>query len=103
MSTELSTVEDDETHAAQNAAVTSSTGRPSAERQDSSNGCEKNAQSGTEKTDESHREELSSVAKFSILGPVTLAYFLWFLDLAVVSTATPKITSEFNSLDQIGW
>ncbi|KAH8906887.1 MFS general substrate transporter [Coniochaeta sp. PMI_546] len=38
-----------------------------------------------------------------ILLPVTLAYFLFFLDLAIVSTATPAITSRFNSLVDVGW
>lgn len=43
------------------------------------------------------------LARTLILGPVTLAYFLWFLDLAVVSTATPAITTQFNSLTDVGW
>lgn len=38
-----------------------------------------------------------------ILTSVTVAYFLFFLDLAVISTATPAITSEFDSLVDIGW
>lgn len=38
-----------------------------------------------------------------IVVPVTLSYFLIFLDLAVVSTATPAITSTFNSLTDVGW
>lgn len=38
-----------------------------------------------------------------ILTSVTLAYFLFFLDLAVMSTATPSITSQFNSLVDVGW
>ncbi|KAF6800944.1 major facilitator superfamily transporter [Colletotrichum sojae] len=38
-----------------------------------------------------------------IVVPVTLCYFLIFLDLAVVSTATPAITSSFNSLTDVGW
>ncbi|KAJ6072376.1 hypothetical protein N7467_010461 [Penicillium canescens] len=38
-----------------------------------------------------------------ILTSVTLAYFLFFLDLAVISTATPAITSQFNSLVDVGW
>lgn len=38
-----------------------------------------------------------------ILTSVTLAYFLFFLDLAVISTATPAITSEFDSLVDVGW
>ncbi|KAJ3485609.1 hypothetical protein NLG97_g6776 [Lecanicillium saksenae] len=38
-----------------------------------------------------------------ILTSVTLANFLFFLDLAVLSTATPAITSQFDSLIDIGW
>ncbi|KAL4905453.1 hypothetical protein BDW74DRAFT_152651 [Aspergillus multicolor] len=40
---------------------------------------------------------------WSILGPVTVAYFLVFLDMCVVSTATPAITQRFNSLVDVGW
>ncbi|OQE04920.1 hypothetical protein PENVUL_c028G01477 [Penicillium vulpinum] len=40
---------------------------------------------------------------WSILGPVTIAYFLVFLDMCVVSTATPAITQRFNSLVDVGW
>ena len=52
---------------------------------------------------EDTREYPSGIAKILILGPVTLTYFLFFLDLAVVSTATPAITSDFNSLIDVGW
>lgn len=45
----------------------------------------------------------SGVALWSILGPVTIAYFLVFLDMCVVSTATPAITQRFNSLIDVGW
>jgi hypothetical protein len=45
----------------------------------------------------------SGVALWSILGPVTIAYFLVFLDMCVVSTATPAITQRFNSLVDVGW
>jgi MFS family permease len=38
-----------------------------------------------------------------ILVAVMLAYFLVCLDLAVMSTATPSITSDFDSLVDIGW
>lgn len=38
-----------------------------------------------------------------ILISVTLAYFLFFLDVAVISTATPAITSQFDSLVDVGW
>lgn len=43
------------------------------------------------------------IALICILVPVTLTYFLFFLDLAVVSTATPAITSQFHSLVDVGW
>lgn len=46
---------------------------------------------------------VTGIARWLILGPVTLTYFTFFLDLAVLSTATPAITSEFNSLTDIGW
>ena len=49
------------------------------------------------------QSELSRIARILILVPVILTYFLWFLDLAVISTATPAITSEFNSLVDVGW
>jgi len=45
----------------------------------------------------------TGVALASILGPVTLAYFLVFFDMCVVSTAAPAITLQFNSLIDIGW
>ncbi|KAJ5826940.1 hypothetical protein N7447_003703 [Penicillium robsamsonii] len=51
--------------------------------------------------DESHFP--SGIALWSILGPVTIAYFLVFLDMCVVSTATPAITQRFNSLVDVGW
>ena len=49
------------------------------------------------------QSELSRIARVLVLVPVILTYFLWFLDLAVISTATPAITSEFNSLVDVGW
>ena len=39
----------------------------------------------------------------SILGGATLVYYLLFLDLAIISTATPAITTQFNDLIDIGW
>lgn len=39
----------------------------------------------------------------SILAGATMAYFLLFLDLAIISTATPAITTEFDALKDIGW
>ncbi|KAL9619498.1 MAG: hypothetical protein Q9160_005861 [Pyrenula sp. 1 TL-2023] len=39
----------------------------------------------------------------AILSGVTVSYYLLFLDMAIISTATPAITSEFDSLTDIGW
>ena len=39
----------------------------------------------------------------SILAGATMAYYLLFLDLAIISTATPAITTEFDALMDIGW
>lgn len=47
--------------------------------------------------------ELSRTSRVLVLVPVILTYFLWFLDLAVVSTATPAITTEFHSIVDVGW
>ncbi|KAI0377224.1 major facilitator superfamily domain-containing protein [Hypomontagnella monticulosa] len=52
---------------------------------------------------EEEKKYPSGVALWSILGPVTIAYFLVFLDMCVVSTATPSITAAFNSLVDVGW
>jgi len=53
--------------------------------------------------EEPKREYVTGIKKAMILGPITLTYFLFFLDLAVLSTATPAITSRFNSLVDVGW
>ena len=39
----------------------------------------------------------------SILAGATMAYYLLFLDLAIISTATPAITTQFDALIDIGW
>ncbi|KAK5680135.1 hypothetical protein LTR17_027555, partial [Elasticomyces elasticus] len=39
----------------------------------------------------------------SILAGATMIYYLLFLDLAIISTATPAITTEFDALIDIGW
>lgn len=45
----------------------------------------------------------TGVKLVSILAGVTVSYYLLFLDLAIISTATPAITSQFDSLTDIGW
>ncbi|KAF9237904.1 hypothetical protein DTO027I6_9717 [Penicillium roqueforti] len=64
-------------------------------------------QDGVEMSASIHNTELkrqypSGLAVTLILTSVTLAYFLFFLDLAVISTATPAITSQFDSLVDVG-
>ncbi|KAF2651563.1 putative efflux pump antibiotic resistance protein [Lophiostoma macrostomum CBS 122681] len=57
--------------------------------------------------DQSHlgqkSEPLSRAKLFSILLAIILSVFLTSLDSTIVATAIPHITSEFGSLDQIGW
>ena len=38
-----------------------------------------------------------------IFGSLMLSVFLFALDQLILSTAIPKIVSQFNSLDQVGW
>ncbi|KAI1087097.1 MFS general substrate transporter [Rostrohypoxylon terebratum] len=64
---------------------------------------ERDAQVQTVESAGYERQYVTGIARWLILGPVTLAYFTFFLDLAVLSTATPSITSEFDSLVDIGW
>ncbi len=40
---------------------------------------------------------------FIILGALCLAVFLVALDQTIISTAIPKITDHFNSIQDIGW
>lgn len=58
--------------------------------------------SGNETTDGDGKYP-TGMALWSVLGPITIAYFLVFLDMCVVSTATPAITRRFNSLIDVGW
>lgn len=45
----------------------------------------------------------SSWKLFSLLTGVGLAVFLVALDMTIVSTAIPKITDQFHSLQDVGW
>ncbi|KAF3769428.1 MFS general substrate transporter [Cryphonectria parasitica EP155] len=40
---------------------------------------------------------------FLVMSSLTLAVFLMLLDASIVATATPKITGDFHSLNDIGW
>ncbi|KAI8949275.1 major facilitator superfamily domain-containing protein [Xylaria longipes] len=48
-------------------------------------------------------EPVSGAHLAFMLGSLTLASFLIFLDTSIVSTAIPKITDEFHSLPDVGW
>lgn len=39
----------------------------------------------------------------AITGSVTLVFFLLMLDQSILSTAIPQITSNFQSLPDVGW
>lgn len=43
------------------------------------------------------------VRLFTLLVGVVLAMFLVALDMTIVSTAIPRISDEFQSLDDVGW
>lgn len=45
----------------------------------------------------------TGVALWAVLVPVTIGYFLYFLDTCIVATASPAITLRFDSLIDIGW
>ena len=54
--------------------------------------------------DPEHRYDYPTGLKLAlILTGATMAYYLLFLDLAIISTATPAITTEFDALIDIGW
>ena len=40
---------------------------------------------------------------FSILGAICLVCFLMLLDISIIVTAIPQITSDFHSLEDVGW
>lgn len=48
-------------------------------------------------------EYVTGIKVALILIPTTLVYFLLMLDASVIATAIPSITSEFDSLLDIGW
>ncbi|KAJ5375490.1 hypothetical protein N7517_007496 [Penicillium concentricum] len=49
------------------------------------------------------REYLTGLKLLFVLSGVTLVCFLVMLDTSIISTAIPRMTSEFHSLGDIGW
>jgi hypothetical protein len=52
---------------------------------------------------EEEHEYVTGVKLIFIIISVTLVYFLVMLDGSIVSTAIPQITSDFDSLLDVGW
>ncbi|KAK5172208.1 uncharacterized protein LTR77_003846 [Saxophila tyrrhenica] len=48
-------------------------------------------------------EYVTGFKLWTMMAGVTLVCFLMLLDISIVSTATPKITSDFHSLTNVGW
>ncbi|KAI8624365.1 MFS general substrate transporter [Xylariaceae sp. FL1651] len=48
-------------------------------------------------------EYIKGFKLFAVLASTALIFFLLLLDTSVISTAVPKITSEFHSLPDVGW
>ncbi|OOG00347.1 hypothetical protein ASPCADRAFT_202217 [Aspergillus carbonarius ITEM 5010] len=46
---------------------------------------------------------IKGIALVMVVSAVTLVVFLMLLDVSIVSTAIPHITSEFHSLDDVAW
>ncbi|KAK8067169.1 MFS multidrug transporter [Apiospora hydei] len=55
-----------------------------------------------EKTGES-AEYISGFRLLAVMIAVVLAAFLMLLDISIISTAVPRITSDFHSLPDVGW
>ncbi|KAH8593546.1 putative MFS transporter [Bisporella sp. PMI_857] len=48
-------------------------------------------------------EPISRIVFILLIASVTLVGFIYLLDVSIVSTAIPKITTEFRSLNDVGW
>ncbi|ORY70977.1 efflux pump protein [Pseudomassariella vexata] len=48
-------------------------------------------------------EYITGLKLWLVVGSLSMICFLLFLDLSIISTAIPRITSEFHSLPDVGW
>ena len=46
---------------------------------------------------------VTGLALFTILGAICLVCFLMLLDTSIIVTAIPQITTDFHSLQDVGW
>ncbi|KAH7159859.1 major facilitator superfamily domain-containing protein [Dactylonectria estremocensis] len=49
------------------------------------------------------QEYVSGWKLISLMISITMAAFLMLLDMSIITTAIPRITEQFHSLDDIGW
>ncbi|OAP57427.1 hypothetical protein AYL99_08165 [Fonsecaea erecta] len=61
------------------------------------------AQDASKTTESETAHHLTGSRLFLVLGGLGLAIYLFALDIAVISTAIPTITVQFNSTTAIGW
>lgn len=48
-------------------------------------------------------EYLAGLKLFTVMSGITVVMMLAMLDITIISTAIPQITSDFNRLEDIGW
>lgn len=58
---------------------------------------------GTAETSTPDQEYLSGFPLIILMVSMTLVAFLMLLDISIIATAIPRITSQFHSLDDVGW
>lgn len=59
--------------------------------------------SDTSRTDVASDYELTGIPLVLVITGLSLSIFLMSLDSSIISTAIPRITSDFNSTGDIGW
>ncbi|KAJ5822782.1 hypothetical protein N7447_005122 [Penicillium robsamsonii] len=69
----------------------------------STDGAKKNLEKDSSPAKSDEREYLIGLKLLFMLSGVTLVCFLVMLDTSIISTAIPRMTSEFHSLGDIGW
>ncbi|GKT52450.1 efflux pump mlcE [Colletotrichum spaethianum] len=68
-------------------------------------GHESTGDGGALMTDEGDREEeyITGIKLILVLAALTFVVFLMLLDMSIITTAVPEITTAFNSLSDVGW
>ncbi|KOS46692.1 hypothetical protein ACN38_g2365 [Penicillium nordicum] len=60
-------------------------------------------QTHTREATESKSQHITGLKLGLVVASVTFVAFLMLLDMSIIVTAIPHITSEFHSLDDVGW